>query len=44
MLPLVIGLLLFFAVHLVPTVPELRRGLVDRFGQGPYLAVFSLLV
>ena len=32
MLLLVVGLALFFVIHLVPTAPELRRGLSDRFG------------
>ncbi len=43
MLLLVVGLALFFAIHLVPTAPELRRGLSDRFGEGAYKGVFSLL-
>ena len=33
MLPLTLGLLLFFAVHLVPTSPSLRDGLKERFGK-----------
>jgi uncharacterized membrane protein len=41
MLPLVLGLLLFFAVHLVPTAPDVRRGLAERFGEGAYKAAFS---
>lgn len=43
MLPLILGLLLFFAVHLVPTSPSLRDGLVERFGPGAYRAVFAVL-
>ena len=43
MLPLILGLLLFFAVHLVPTSPSLRNGLVERFGPGAYRAVFAVL-
>lgn len=43
MLPLILGLLLFFAVHLVPTSPSLRRGLVERFGEGPFKIVYGIL-
>ncbi|HYD15790.1 MAG TPA: NnrU family protein [Hyphomicrobium sp.] len=43
MLPLTLGLLLFFAVHLVPTSPSLRQGLSDRFGESAYKIGFSIL-
>jgi uncharacterized membrane protein len=43
MLLLVLGLLLFFAVHLVPTSPSLRQGLVERFGEGPFKIGFGVL-
>lgn len=43
MLPLVLGLFLFFAVHLVPTSPSLRDGLVERFGDRAYKIGFSVL-
>lgn len=43
MLPLVLGLLLFFAVHLVPTSPSLRDGLIERFGTSAYKIAFSVL-
>jgi uncharacterized membrane protein len=43
MLLLIVGLVVFFAIHLVPTSPELRRGLADRFGEGGYKVAFSLL-
>ena len=36
------GLALFFIVHLVPMVPSLRAGLVERLGAGPYRGLFSL--
>jgi len=39
---LVLGLLLFFAMHLVPTVPALRAGLVARLGENGYKLAFSL--
>lgn len=43
MLVLVIGLVVFFAIHLVPTNPELRNGLLGRFGETGYKAVFSII-
>lgn len=43
MLPLLLGLLLFFAVHLVPTSPSLRDGLVTRFGPQAYKIGYSVL-
>jgi uncharacterized membrane protein len=43
MLLLIIGLALFFLVHMVPTVPELRRGLAGRFGETGYRIAFSLI-
>lgn len=41
MLPLVLGLLIFFLVHLAPTQVDLRRGLVERFGLVGYKVIFS---
>lgn len=41
MIPLILGLALFIAIHLVPTNPQMRRGLVERFGEGNYKLVFS---
>ncbi|HEX2841439.1 NnrU family protein [Hyphomicrobium sp.] len=43
MLPLMLGLLLFFAIHLVPTSPSLRQGLAERFGEPAYKIAFSVL-
>jgi uncharacterized membrane protein len=40
---LLAGLLLFYAVHLVPTRPQFRAGLVARIGSGPYMGLFALL-
>jgi uncharacterized membrane protein len=37
------GLLLFFAVHLVPTRPELRARVVGSIGSGPYMGLFALV-
>ncbi|KAB2940650.1 MAG: NnrU family protein [Hyphomicrobium sp.] len=43
MLVMVLGLVLFFAIHLVPSNVELRNGLIARFGEGGYKAVFAAL-
>ncbi|KAB2918472.1 MAG: NnrU family protein [Hyphomicrobiaceae bacterium] len=40
---LVSGLVLFFLVHLLPTLPAVRAALVSRLGRGAYSGVFSLL-
>ncbi len=42
MLLLVLGLIIFFAVHLVPTSPGLRQGLVARFGETAFKAAFGI--
>ena len=39
---LITGLALFFIVHLVPVVPAVRAGLVQRLGAGLYRGLFSL--
>ena len=38
-----IGLILFFGVHLVPSVPGAREGLIGRLGAGPYKGLFALV-
>ncbi len=43
MILLVIGLVVFFAIHLVPTNVELRNGLVARFGENGYKAFFAIV-
>jgi uncharacterized membrane protein len=43
MLLLVIGLLVFFAIHFVPTSPDLRHGLVERFGDNAYKLAYSAI-
>jgi uncharacterized membrane protein len=43
MLVMVIGLVVFFAIHLVPANADLRDGLVARFGGTGYKAVFGIL-
>ncbi len=40
---LIVGLVVFTAVHLVPSAPALRAVLVGRLGLGGYKAVFSLV-
>lgn len=42
MLVMVIGLIVFFAVHLVPTNAELKNGLVARFGTNGYKVIFAI--
>jgi uncharacterized membrane protein len=39
---LIVGLALFFAVHLIPTVPELRARLVSITGARSYSGLFAL--
>jgi uncharacterized membrane protein len=43
MLVLVIGLVVFFAIHLVPSNVQLRDGLIARFGLSGYKAIFGLV-
>lgn len=43
MLLLIVGLLVFFLVHLVPTSPDVRRSLAERMGEGTYKLVFSVI-
>jgi len=39
---LIAGLVLFLGVHLLPTIPAFRSGLVARWGEGRYKGLFSL--
>lgn len=41
MLVLIIGLVVFFAIHLVPSNVALREGLTARFGETGYKAIFG---
>lgn len=41
MLLMIVGLVIFFLVHLVPTSPELRHSLRERMGEGAYMLAFS---
>lgn len=43
MLVLVLGLLVFFAIHLLPAQTEMRGSLVSRFGEVGYKAIFSIV-
>lgn len=43
MLLMIVGLALFFLIHLVPTAPEVRRTLCERLGEGTYRLVFSVV-
>jgi uncharacterized membrane protein len=43
MLLMVVGLAVFFLIHLVPTSPDTRRVLVERMGEGAYKAFFSVV-
>ena len=43
MLVMVIGLVVFLGIHSVPTNTDLRNGLVARFGDTGYKAVFSII-
>lgn len=40
---MLLGLVIFFAIHLVPTRVALRTSLVQKFGLLPYKALFSLV-
>lgn len=39
---LILGLAVFFAIHLIPAKPALRNALIDRIGLLPYKGVFAL--
>lgn len=43
MLLLLLGLFIFFGIHLLPTQPDMRRGLAARFGEGGYKLLFSIV-
>lgn len=40
---LIIGLVVFFGIHLLPSFSGLRTRLVERFEEGPYKGIFSLI-
>lgn len=43
MMLLIVGLMIFLGLHLIPTSPEVRDALRNRFGAGPYKAFFSIV-
>jgi uncharacterized membrane protein len=43
MLLLIIGIVVFLGIHLVPTSPELRNGLIQRFGANAYKVAFAVV-
>lgn len=43
MLLMIVGLLIFFMIHLVPTSPDVRRSLIERLGEGAYKVLFSVV-
>ncbi len=43
MILLILGLIIFIGIHLVPTQVATRAGAVDRFGEGAYKGLFSLV-
>lgn len=43
MVLMIAGLVVFFAIHLLPTQVEVRRGVVERFGEGGYKGFFSIV-
>lgn len=43
MLPLVLGIAIFLGVHLLPTQPDLRDGLISRFGVATYKIAFMVV-
>jgi uncharacterized membrane protein len=40
---MIAGLVVFFAIHLLPTQTDVRRGVVERFGEGGYKGFFSVV-
>lgn len=43
MMLLIVGLIVFFGVHLLPSIPEIRDGLRERAGAGAYKGIFSIV-
>jgi uncharacterized membrane protein len=43
MILLILGLVIFIGIHLVPTQTTTRSGLTNRFGEGAYKGLFSLV-
>jgi len=43
MMALIVGLVIFLGIHLLPTSPEIRNGLVARMGANGYKAFFAIV-
>lgn len=43
MTTLVLGLVIFFGIHLIPTFPSVRQNYIDKLGVLPYKGVFALV-
>jgi len=43
MITLILGLLLFFGIHLLPSAIDLRRSLLTRLGEGTYKGLYSVI-
>lgn len=43
MMVLIVGIIIFLGIHLLPTSPDMRDGLIRRFGANAYKAMFSIL-
>ena len=42
MVILIAGVVVFIAIHLIPSFPAARTRLIERLGAGPYKGLFSL--
>lgn len=40
---LIVGMMIFVAIHLIPSAPKLRASLLGKFGENGYKGVYSLL-
>ena len=43
MVLMIAGLVVFFAIHLLPTQPDVRAGMIERFGEGGYKGFFTIV-
>jgi len=43
MTTLIVGLALFFGIHLLPSATDLRQSLLNRLGAGPYKGLYSII-
>ena len=43
MVLMIAGLVVFFAIHLLPTQPDVRGGMIERFGEGGYKGFFTVV-